>query len=66
MSGWAAFWLWVIILALVTYFGLAIVIAIGGFFDVRKMFRRLNELHAARSEDQESAAPGTEGNQAGR
>ena len=45
MTGWATFWQWVIIVALSTYFGLGVVIAIGGFFDVKKMFRRLNELH---------------------
>ncbi len=50
MSGWATFWEWVIIVALTTYFGLAVVIMIGGFFDVRKMFRRLNESHAQAGE----------------
>ena len=39
------FWKWVIIVSLSAYFGLSIVIAIGGYFDVRKMFRRLNEMH---------------------
>ena len=45
MSPGATFWYWVIVVALCTYFGLAVVIAIGGFFDVKKMFRRLNESH---------------------
>ena len=45
MSGWVIFWHVVIWAALSAYFGLAVVIAIGGFFDVRKMFRRLNEAH---------------------
>jgi hypothetical protein len=43
MSGWAGFWQIVIWCAVLMYFGLAFVIAIGGFFDVRKMFRRLRE-----------------------
>jgi hypothetical protein len=46
---WVTFWKWVVITALTTYFGLALVIAVGGFFDVRKMFRRLNEAHAKES-----------------
>ena len=45
MSSGASFWYWVIVVALSTYFGLAVVIAIGGFFDVKKMFRRLREAH---------------------
>jgi hypothetical protein len=41
MSGWALVWYWVIVVALFSYFTLAIVLAIGGFFDVKTMFRRL-------------------------
>jgi hypothetical protein len=47
MSQGATFWYYVICTALATYFGLAFVIAIGGFFDVKRMFRRLNESHKA-------------------
>jgi hypothetical protein len=43
MTGWALFWYIVIAAAVVSYFGLAVVISIGGYFDVRKMFRRLSE-----------------------
>ncbi len=43
MSGWGMVWSIVLITALVSYFGLAVVISIGGFFDVKKMFRRLTE-----------------------
>lgn len=45
MSDWTPFWRIVVYFALSAYFGLAFVIAIGGFFDVRKMFRRLREAH---------------------
>jgi len=41
MSGWALLWYWVVIVAIYAYFALAIVLAIGGFFDVKTMFRRL-------------------------
>lgn len=47
MTGWAQFWQYVIYTALGLYFGLAFAITVGGFFDVKKMFRRLNEAHAA-------------------
>lgn len=55
MNGWVSFWHYVIIAALCTYFSLAVVIAIGGFFDVKKMFRRLREAHAR---DTEPMGPG--------
>jgi hypothetical protein len=44
-SGWQLFWCAVVLLALVSYFGLAVVIAIGGAFDLRKMFKRLSAPH---------------------
>jgi len=44
-GGWQLFWYAVVVLALVSYFGLAVVIAIGGAFDVRKMFKRLSAPH---------------------
>ncbi len=43
MSSWPAFWHIVVWASLIAYFGLAIVITIGGFVDVRKMFSRLTE-----------------------
>ena len=51
-SAWASFWWWVIVVATTTYFGLGIVITIGGFFDVKRMFRRLDESHARGSDRQ--------------
>jgi hypothetical protein len=49
MTGWELFWYIVIAAAVISYFGLALVVSIGGFFDVRKMFRRLDDAHAARA-----------------
>lgn len=51
MNGWVGFWHGVMVVALATYFGLAFVIAVGGFFDVKKMFRRLSELHGEQTPD---------------
>jgi len=62
---WVTFWQWVIILALTTYFGLAVVIAIGGFFGVKKMFRRLNEAHL-RATGAEGLGPGMQEGATGR
>ncbi len=45
MTGWALFWYIVIAAAVVSYFGLALVVSIGAFFDVKKMFRRLDDAH---------------------
>jgi cell division protein FtsB len=38
----AEFWIYVVFAALISYFGLAVVIAIGGWFDVWRMLRRLS------------------------
>jgi len=40
---WPSFWTGLLWTALASYFGLAFVITIGGFFDVKRMFRRLDE-----------------------
>jgi hypothetical protein len=40
---WPLFWKIVLLTAFFSYFTLAIVLTIGGFFDVKTMFRRLAE-----------------------
>lgn len=49
MTGWALFWCIVIAAAVVSYFGLALIVSVGAFGDVKKMFRRLDDAHAARA-----------------
>ncbi len=46
---WPIFWQYVVWAAIISYFGLGIAITIGGFFDVVKMFRRLESEHAERN-----------------
>lgn len=46
---WAETWKYVLMAALIGYFGLAIGITIGGFFDLIRMFRRLESEHAESS-----------------
>ncbi len=43
---WPEIWKYVAGAAIVSYFGLGVAITIGGFFDVVKMFRRLEADHA--------------------
>ena len=57
MSGWALVWYWVIVIALFSYFTLAVVLAIGGFFDVKTMFRRLAAVALKGISESTSPAP---------
>jgi hypothetical protein len=45
MSFWAQFWMWFLVFGLVMFAGLAVAVSIGGFFDVRAMFKRIREQH---------------------
>ena len=59
MSGLGLFWWIVVVIALVSYFGLACAITVGGFFDLKKMFRRLNEAHNVSKEPDGQASEGS-------
>lgn len=50
-TGWETFWYVVICTAITAYFGLGVILVVGGFFDVRKMFRRLEDAHKLASRD---------------
>ena len=39
---WQNFWVFIMLAAVAGYFGMAVVIAIGGWFDIWKMLRRLS------------------------
>ncbi len=56
MTGWALIWYIVVAAAVLSYFGLALAVSIGAFFDVKKMFHRLDEAHAGRTAS-ETAPP---------
>jgi hypothetical protein len=49
---WPEIWKYVMWSAIFSYFGLGVAITIGGFFDVIKMFRRLESEHAERNNAQ--------------
>jgi hypothetical protein len=37
--------MWFLLLGLVLFFALAVVVAIGGFFDIRALFKTIREQH---------------------
>jgi len=49
MSFWAAFWQWLLVIALILFLGLAVIISIGGFFDIRALFRNIQRQHDEQS-----------------
>ena len=51
MPFWEAFWAIVLAGSMVAFAGLAIVVAIGGFFDVKALFRSIDAQHAAKGDD---------------
>lgn len=46
MKFWIVFWTLVLILGLGVFAGLAIVVSIGGFFDIKSLFKSIEEQHA--------------------
>lgn len=45
MSIWSTFWTWTFLVAIIFFAGMAVVVAIGGFFDLRALFSSLREQH---------------------
>jgi len=45
MSFWSQFWMWFLLFGLAVFLGLAVAVSIGGFFDVRAMFKSIREQH---------------------
>ncbi len=42
---WIDFWTWLLVIAVALFAGLAVVVIIGGFFDIRAMLRRIAQQH---------------------
>lgn len=49
MALWTQFWAWLLVFSLLLFLGLAIVVSIGGFFDIRALFKSIREQHDRRS-----------------
>lgn len=45
MSFWASFWTWFLLFGLAVFAGLAVVVTIGGAFDIRALFARIRKQH---------------------
>ncbi|MBN2475723.1 MAG: hypothetical protein JXB62_14010 [Pirellulales bacterium] len=56
MELWAEFWTWLLIGAVAVFAGLAVVVTIGGFFDVRALLRGIDAKHAEEPPEDETEA----------
>ena len=54
MSGWATFWAVLLIVVLAIFALLTIVIAIGGFFDIKALFSTIERQHAESADQNET------------
>ena len=52
MDFWLSFWTGLLIVAIVAFAGLAVVVSIGGFFDVKALFRSMDKKHAEHSREE--------------
>lgn len=43
MSFWPGFWTVFLLLTVIVFAGMAVVVAVGGFFDLKAMFRQLEK-----------------------
>ncbi len=54
MSFWEIFWQVVLLVSVVAFAGLAVVVAIGGFGDIRSMLRSIDTRHETTDSDSDS------------
>lgn len=54
MEFWISFWTVLLILALAVFAGLAVAVTVGGFFDVKALFRNIEARHT--QQDQQAEA----------
>lgn len=45
MDGWVQFWTWLFVVGLTLFSGLAVVVGIRGFGDIRALFKRVRDQH---------------------
>jgi Na+/proline symporter len=45
MAFWTEFWTWLLLFGLLVFFGLVVVVSIGGFMDIRALFKSIREQH---------------------
>ena len=57
MNFWEVFWQVVLLVSLVAFVGLVVVVAIGGFGDIRSMLRSIDKRHEKTSSESDSTRP---------
>ena len=57
MEFWVVFWTIFLVLNLLVFAGLAIAVTIGGFRDIRAMFRNIDQQHAGEREARREEGP---------
>ena len=60
MDGWATFWACVLVGTAIVFSGLAIAVAIGGFFDIRTLLKTIDRQHEDGVEEQDTEEQDTE------
>jgi len=60
MDGWIRFWSLVLCLGIGAFVSLSVVVTIGGYQDIRSLFRSIDEQHAHATDGEEEAEPGAE------
>ena len=53
MSFWVTFWSYFFFISLAAFTALAVSVTIGGFFNIRSMFRKLSGQHEQQGENSE-------------
>ena len=56
MTFWTQFWAWVLMFSFVLFLGLAIVVSVGGFFDIGALFKALRREPDQETQEQDRAA----------
>ncbi len=54
MSFWEIFWQVILLVSVVAFAGLAVVVAIGGFGDIRSMLRNIDKRHETTDSESDS------------
>ena len=51
MDFWINFWTVTLIVAVAVFAGLTVVVSIGGFFDIKRLFRSIDAQHTGQDRD---------------
>ena len=57
MDFWINFWTWLLVGAVTVFAGLAVVVTVGRYFDIKKLLRSIDAKHAEENSDAETDDP---------